>query len=479
MRARFPLRQVPPAVTLAAIVLTIAADGRTFGQAAGPTGARFGKNLRLTPGLQQNETAIAANPLNPDNLVAVSQGPQAFGQRACRFMSTMDGGRSWTLGGSVPLERSGDECGDPSIAADARGTFYFSYLDVVVSDFIAVELDLLVAKSTDGGRTFSTFSIGVDMDPRNPKTVLPDKDYVAVDAGAASPFQGTIYVSYVDAGYPRGDAIEVILSRDGGATWSSPLVVAGPATNEKGGITRTGALPVVAPDGTAYVFYAEFPFGVFPTSIRFVRSSDGGVSWSPPADVAAGLPSPGFFMLKNADPQFGADVAAGLTSNSLPTAAAASDGTVYVAWTDFPEGSCAPDASSNPPCTNADVRLAVSRDRGLTWSPPVKATDETNRTDQFFPWIAAHPGGLVSMVWRDKRLDPDNMMVDTFYTNTSDGAGFLPNVRVSSTSSPLPAGTFLGDYQGLAVTASGVFPVWTDTRFGVEETFTATGRLIH
>ena len=72
MRAQFPLRQVLPAVTLAAIVLTIAADGRTFGQAAGPTGARFGKNLRLTPNLQQNETAIAANPLNPDNLVAVS-----------------------------------------------------------------------------------------------------------------------------------------------------------------------------------------------------------------------------------------------------------------------------------------------------------------------------------------------------------------------------------------------------------------------
>ncbi len=109
----------------------------------------------------------------------------------------------------------------------------------------------------------------------------------------------------------------------------------------------------------------------------------------------------------------------------------------------------------------------------------MKATDEINPTDQFFPWIAAHPNGLLSMAWRDKRLDPNNVNIDTFYTNTPDGATFLPNVRVSSVASPNTPGFFLGDYQGLAVTADGIFPVWTDTRSGDEDVFTSVGRLLH
>ncbi len=463
------------------IVLLVAATPSVTSQSSGPTSVQFGKNIRLTVNLDQEETAIAANPLNAANLVAVSQGPLGRPTpRACDFVFTTNGGKSWMFGGSAPLERSGDTCADPAIAADGQGNFYFAHLDFLISGGVVTESDVLVAKSTDGGQTFPAFTVAVNQDPKDPRSPDPDKEFVAVDTGTASAFRGTIYVAYTDLGNIQGDQIEAVISRDGGATWSLPAVIAAPAANEKAAVTRAGTLPVVAADGTVYVFYAEFPFlGVGPMSIRFSKSTNGGVTWSPPADVAAGLPSAGSFALKNSDPGFGTTVGAGLSSNSFPTAAVAPDGTLYVAWADFPHGSCVADNSDRPPCINADVRLSVSRDGGATWTPPVKATDEINPTDQFFPWIAVHPNGLLSMAWRDKRLDPNNVNIDTFYTNTPDGATFLPNVRVSSVASPNTPGFFLGDYQGLAVTADGIFPVWTDTRSGDEDVFTSVGRLLH
>ena len=84
--------------------------------------------------------------------------------------------------------------------------------------------------------------------------------------------------------------------------------------------------------------------------------------------------------------------------------------------------------------------------------------------DQFFPWIATGPDGLLSLIWVDRRLDPNNVDYDAFYTNTFDGVTFSPNIRVSSVTSVLGNLDYIGDYIGLAATGTSVFPVWTDRR---------------
>ncbi len=119
----------------------------------------------------------------------------------------------------------------------------------------------------------------------------------------------------------------------------------------------------------------------------------------------------------------------------------------------------------------------MSRNGGRTWTAPVKITDETGGSDQFMPWMAVHPDGLVSLVWLDRRLDPNNVDFNAFYTNTYDGVRFLPNVKVSSATSPVGTRTFIGDYNGIAATANGVFPVWDDVRTGKNAIFTAMGVL--
>src|SRR6266571_3804734 len=172
------------------------------------------------------------------------------------------------------------------------------------------DASIMVARSTDGGRSFATSSVVVLPDP---SLELVDKPYIAVDAQPASPLRGTVYVSYTSI-LPTASAIRVRASRDAGATWSSATTVSRVAPFPAGEVQ--GSLPVVAPDGSLYVFYADYALPSGPLSIEFAKSSDGGSTWTPPADVAAGLPSPGQFRLKNADPAFGTDPFIGVIAES-------------------------------------------------------------------------------------------------------------------------------------------------------------------
>src|SRR5207247_9234851 len=110
--------------------------------------------------------------------------------------------------------------------------------------------------------------------------------------------------------------------------------------------------------------------------------------------VRAALPGLRFSARRNADPRFGITPNRGMTGFTYPAAAIAPDGTLYVAWVDFPLGSCVFfTAFDNPACSDADVRLSSSRDGGTSWSAPVKVSDDTGASDQFLPWIAAYPDG--------------------------------------------------------------------------------------
>jgi len=424
------------------------------------------------------EPAIAASPLDPNNLVAGFFGETSKLASSCFFRSSRDGGTTWIPGGTLAVKFPDDLCADPALAADPSGTFYYAYLDLSPG-----ATDLRVARSTDGGATFpeSTVVVASVTTSAGPN---PDKDWIAVDTQRNSKYRGTIYLTYTDVA-SGATRIAIVISRNAGRSWSAPVAISPPVPFTDPIVeVAEGSLPVVAPDGTVFVFYLHANQQTMRSSIRFVKSQDGGKSWSQPGDVAADLPTPGeFFTLDDGSPGFGTDAFAGFLAWSYPTAAIAPDGTLYVAWTDFPQGSCTivvrDGYRPTPACVNSDVRLAVSEDGGRSWRPPVKVSDDTGQTDQFFPWIAAHPSGLVSLVWQDKRLDPDNVNFDLFYTNTGDGRSFLPNVRVSTQSSLGGHAGFIGDYNNLVVSGDSIVPVWNDLRnpSGVE-IFAARGTLV-
>ncbi len=462
-------------LSLGIVPALLSVSGAGLSPASGPRQITFGSETDLSA-LRRGfdlETTIAANPANPRNLVAGWFGRREPFPRDCQFAATFNGGQSWSLAAGAPRQPDHSACIDPSLVADANGTFYYSYLETIGANPPGIDrIDLVVAKSTDGGATFPTFSLpSPHQDFDN-----ADKPYLGVDTGAASPFKGTIYLGYT--AIEQNTFIAVQVSHDGGTTWSPRIVLSRRSADLQE--LLFDALPVVAPDGTAYVFYMDGKIQGGRTSIEFVKSTDGGRTWSQAKDVAANLPSPGFFHLRSTGANFGQDPDSGINASSYPSAAIAPDGTLYVVWTDFPNGSCVPLAPQEigvPACENADVRLAVSHDGGSTWSAPVKVSDETNATDQFFPWVGVHPDGLLSIAWTDRRLDPGNINYDVFYTNTADGRRFLPNVRVTSQTSLLDDGD-LADYNGLAAAGDLVFPVWTDLRTGADsDIFTARGVL--
>src|SRR5713226_5603866 len=308
------------------VVLATVAGLPAHAQSAESAAVQFGPNILLSDGqpasLEHIEPTIAASPKDPKNLVAAYFGRvSSKGNFPCFVSFTADGGLTWNAAGAPPLASPLDDCFDPSLAGDADGTFYFGYLDIKADERAVITTwNLRVARSTDGGRSFPISPIVV-VGGNNFGDPEPDKPYVAVDAQPKSPFRGTVYLSYTDS--PTFDEmIKVTVSRDGGQTWSDPAIIS-PIVQflEDEGVS--GSLPVVAPDETVYVFYQVFNVGTQKTAIEYARSVDGGRTWSAPADVAAGLPSPGFFSLDNGDPKFGTDPGVGIDATSYPTAAIA------------------------------------------------------------------------------------------------------------------------------------------------------------
>ena len=209
--------------------LILPAAAQSLAPARGPRNITFGPDgvviADQSSKLGQVEPGIAVNPAYPQNLVAgFFQRPSPFKGAPCRFAFTTDGGVTWSAGGSVPLQTNVDFCADPSIAADATGAFYYAYIDDISGKGRTVgNTNIQVAKSTDGGRTFPTFSI-VDQGVSN------DKSYLTIDTQPRSRFNGTVYVAYTSL----GAGVRVAVSRDGGLTWSAPVAVTSSTISQLG-----------------------------------------------------------------------------------------------------------------------------------------------------------------------------------------------------------------------------------------------------
>ncbi|NPA79563.1 MAG: exo-alpha-sialidase [Thermotogae bacterium] len=93
--------------------------------------------------------------------------------------------------------------------------------------------------------------------------------------------KGNIAVAYMaDVGYYNWD-IEVVVSNDGGRTWSSPVKVSDqPSANEY--------MPALAADpyGNLHVFWYDNRAGSGQWALYYSKSSDGGATWSPAVRVS-------------------------------------------------------------------------------------------------------------------------------------------------------------------------------------------------
>jgi hypothetical protein len=254
-----------------------------------------------------------------------------------------------------------------------------------------------------------------------------DKEWLACDNGATSPFRGRCYLEYTD------DQKNITVSQstdDGGVTWSAPV---------RAGAILVGTQPVVQPSGTLTVVAGDYRGEqALQGAIVALRSTDGGVTFQrfTVSDLQSADNSP-------------------MRAIALPSLDSDSAGTIYAVWHD---------CRFHPGCTANDIVLSTSTD-GATWTAPTRVTRTT--AGAFIPGLGADastPGHL-------------GLVYAYFHANKTLGVAFVQSVNGGKTwttaqrldaqpmsMSWLPrseGGRMVGDYFSTAFAGGRVVPVFT------------------
>ncbi len=125
---------------------------------------------------------------------------------------------------------------------------------------------------------------------------------------------------------------------------------------------------------------------------------------------------------------------------------------------------------------DSDVLFSKSTDGGASWSQPVRVNTDPvgNGRHQFFPEVTSDGIILDIGPYFDNRLDP--MKLDVFLARSTDQGVTFTEQRVTDVSSnpntnEFPNNNFIGDYLGLDVSETSVYPAWTDFRNGTQDVF--------
>ncbi len=233
--------------------------------------------VKLSADTFTNSTSQHATQVEPDSfsfgqtIVAAFQVGRIFsgGSSDIGFAISTDAGSSWQNGflpGLTMFQGGGTNAAvsDPAVVYDARhAVWLISSLTIASSGATQV----VVSGSPDV------------MNWNNPVAVShtpdPDKDWIVCDNTATSPFYGHCYLEWDD--FSQGDLIWMSTSTDGGLTWS-------PAANTTGFAVGIGGQPLVHPNGTVVVPYLNFS-----PAIAAFKSTDGGATWTSPVLVGSAI----------------------------------------------------------------------------------------------------------------------------------------------------------------------------------------------
>src|SRR6267142_1122766 len=229
-------------------------------------------NVRATfdsnPQNDRSESALAVNPTNQQNMVGASKrftDPPNY-KFALATVVTFDHGEHWV--DSAPLQMLPGWAGtsDPTLAFDALGTVYLVALPFGPS---TNPLGIAVYASTDGGMTWGL------------PTVIhsssgDDKQNAASDRHPLSPFYGRVYAAWDD-----GSTLRFARTSDG-VNWSG-VGTNGPGAGLDNVQDSFSPAIAVTPSGDVFVVWKAG------SSLKFVKSTDGGESFSLPQVLASGI----------------------------------------------------------------------------------------------------------------------------------------------------------------------------------------------
>jgi hypothetical protein len=416
-------------------------------------------DVTAMPG-NEAEDAIAVNPTDPQNIVAMATLPDVPAGLAVGV--TFDGGLTWTrqlIGAGGDL---GEICCDQQLAWDAFGNLWMVYL-------LNTNGNVPIAVSTDGGLSFTKVAEIVPTKPKGKKaqsgfgikrletarrgSAEADQPSIAVGAGS-------VWVSYTS--YPAS-----VVQASGAAVtglgqfgdFGEPETV--PTSNGRGNYGDTA----VGPDGEVMVVYQDQTNGQGGAHIYTAVDPDGfGPSGFTKPRLLARTRVGGFDYIAP-QPDRSVDAEANL---AWDRSGGVHSGRVYAIWTQEVKNES----------DNMDIMFQYSDNEGATWSSAVRLNDDVTSNSQFNPAIALdQTTGTVAVSWYDARNDSGqggsgdtdgipNDDVQIWATFSTDGGVIIaPNFRVSQgTSNVLGAESYFdfGDYTHSAFEGGTFYPAWSD-----------------
>jgi len=374
---------------------------------------------------------------------------------------------------------------------------------------------LFAARSIDGGVTW-TYPDPADKTIADGGNVATQGPAACCDPTLSWDTFGNLFVSYLD---PNGTTVVVLLSTDGGQTFSNitpatfgpfcafcvdqPTIVtgnttaigapvavwvvwhqnpsAGPMVAGGAAVTGLGAVGAfsapqnipgtadcsygdvaIAPSG-AVVQTCETPSqGNAPASQILVNTKPDGLGPNPfNAAVVVDTTNVAAFHPIPAQSNRTIDAEPGLAydRNNDPMTPSPHFGRLYIVYNTevgaFGSG-------------DTDVVLRFSDNDGGTWSAPIRVNDDATTRSQFMPKIASNPlSGNIAVCWYDARNSAANTAMEVVCTMaTPSGASptFMPNAVISdaSTTASFNGGNEFGDYSGLAYFQGLLHPAWPD-----------------
>jgi hypothetical protein len=436
-----------------------------------------GANVLLSMG--NNEPTIAMDPNNPQHIAVATY----LGIRV-----STDGGLTFQPRVNIapPAGYSTTQGGDSSLGYDSQGRLFWTFLLLNTSvggfDVFVAQCNPTTGAVLAGYPVNVTSAAGVIND--NGVTHSHDKDWLAVDSFAASPFRDRLYVVWTDF-QPGGSTILTSFSTDQGATWSAATTLSVSAEGFVWPSQNT-----VAPNGDVYAAYhsqtgytgtcGSGGTGCNPDGtsgrIYVLRSTNGGTSYpqkktafaAGAADITFNvqsgprtIPNAIFWLQGSVQPRILAD----------PLTA----GRIYVIANDQPNST-----------DFADVDIVISTDNGNNWSAPAHVDSGAAGTFQVMPSAAIDPiTGCIVVTYYDNRNNAKNaagnFLLDVFATRSSDGgvtfspdfqintSSFDPDLNASCRYGPSSGcGTVdtnttlrIGEYNGVAIGGGPAFTVWT------------------
>jgi hypothetical protein len=308
--------------------------------------------------------------------------PLPFGvnyRNQVNIWTSSDDGASWQRTGVAgasadPTKSNGFS--DPDLTMDAGGRIYNTGINLVSDSLFS---------SIDGGKTY---------DKGNPNCHNGDRPWLAGGKKdevflATNTLEGAL-------------SHEIFQSTDGGDNCSQTGVPDAQTNSDGSGYTGNGKL-----------YYSKD---------RLIEP----ISYTDTKGVYSGV---GVGTWKRGDGQFTAHKITDTTEfGHWPAIALDKADNVYAVWDDNPVDKTKTDSCGGTHPLPNNIKMAVSRDFGSTWSAPITvAHTDTGRV--FWPWIVAGDAGKVSVVWYQSNKVAD---LDCEDSNITIGEGHILNALAAS-----------------------------------------------